>query len=331
MAREAASLSGTIALRAGLPAALAALLLSAGGAWADGPVDDAVRQELLKRRDGPVAHLETEYNDLFIAKRGPLMALSTRYQARDNIDSIVDLRDPDGLVAPYTRIMSVGLVYPDATRRVLMIGLGAGSVSTYLARAMPDLAIDVIDLDRGVIDAARKYFGLRETPNLHFIESDGRVYLTRHRQLYDLILLDAYRELGVPFHLLTKEFYTLVKEHLSPHGAVASNITGGTKLYASTLVTFRAVFPTVDVYPEYERADDSQIVIVATAEAPPATDALRPRAEALQERYRFRYPLPNLLTGRITDRTVANGELLTDDFAPVNLYEVPPSRPRRRP
>jgi spermidine synthase len=330
VAREAASLTGMIALRFGF-LALAALVLAASGALADGPVDDAVRAQMLKRRDGPVAHLETEYNDLFIAKQGRLMALSTRYKARDNIDSIVDLGDPDEMVAPYTRIMSVGLLYPETTRRVLMIGLGAGSVSTYLARAMPDLTIDVIDLDRGVIDAAKKYFGLRETGNLHFIESDGRVYLTRHKELYDLILLDAYRELGVPFHLLTKEFYALVKEHLSPGGAVASNITGGTKLYASTLATFRAVFPTVDVYPEYEGPEEAQVVIVAAAEPPPTTESLRPRAAALQERYRFRYPLPNLLMGRITDRTVANGELLTDDFAPVNLYEVAPIKPRRRP
>src|SRR5579872_7503685 len=153
------------------------------------------------------------------------MALSTRYKARDNIDSIIDLSDPDEMVASYTRIMSVGLLYPEETQRILMIGLGAGSVSTDLARSMPNITIDVVELDSGVIDAAKKYFGLRETGNLHFIESDGRVYLTRHKELYDLILLDAYRELGVPFHLLTKEFYTLVKEHLSPGGAVVSNIT----------------------------------------------------------------------------------------------------------
>jgi hypothetical protein len=47
----------------------------------------------------------------------------------------------------------------------------------------------------------------------------------------------------VPFHLLTKEFYTLVKQHLAPGGAAAFNVHDGTKLYASTLLTLRAVFP----------------------------------------------------------------------------------------
>src|SRR5215467_12616366 len=88
--------------------------------------------------------------------------------------------------------------------------LGAGSISTYLGRAMPDAQIDVVELDPGVIAAGKKYFGLRETDKVRFIESDGRVYLNRHKDTYDLILLDAFRELGVPFHMLTREFYALV-------------------------------------------------------------------------------------------------------------------------
>ena len=74
---------------------------------------------------------------------------------------------------------------------------------------------------------------------------DGRVYLNRNKDLYDLVLLDAYRELGLPFHLLTREFYELVKARLAPGGAVASNLSGNTKLYLASLATFRTVFPTV--------------------------------------------------------------------------------------
>jgi spermidine synthase len=61
---------------------------------------------------------------------------------------------------------------------------------------------------------------------------------------------ETWRELGVPFHLLTREFYELVKTRLAPGGAVASNLSGNTKLYLASLATFRAVFPTVDVYPD---------------------------------------------------------------------------------
>jgi spermidine synthase len=307
-----------------------AFVLGAGGARAGGVFDDSVRAEMLKHRDGPVAHVETEYNDLFIAKRGPFLAMSTRFRSESNIDSLVNLKDPDDLPATYTQIMAAGLVYPDTVKRILMIGLGAGSVSTYLARAMPEAEIDAVEIDPGVVASARKYFGLQETDRVHFIESDGRVYLNRHKELYDLVLLDAYRELGVPFHLLTKEFYTLVKEHLAPGGAVSANVAGATKLYASTLVTLRAVFPTVDVYPEFEAANEAQVITVAAATPPPAADALMRRAEALQAQYHFRYPLPGLVRKRIVNRSAEGGELLTDDFSPVNLYETQPLHPRKR-
>jgi spermidine synthase len=89
---------------------------------------------------------------------------------------------------------------------------------------MPGAQIDVVELDPGVIAAGKKYFRLRETDKVRFIESDGREYLNRHKEAYDLILLDAFRELVVPFHMLTREFYALVKEHFATGGAMASNV-----------------------------------------------------------------------------------------------------------
>src|SRR5262249_2356641 len=187
---------------------------------------------------------------------------------------------------------------------------------------MPELQIDAIEIDPGVISVAKQYFGIRQTDRVHIIERDGRVYLARNKEVYDLILLDAFRERGVPFHLLTKEFYTLVKEHLAPSGAMATNVAGGTKLFTSTLVTLRAVFPTFDVYPDFEEADVAQAATVAAPTPEPNADVLLQRANALQDRYHFRYALPDIAKRRVVNHAVESGQLLTDDFAPVNLYEV---------
>ena len=130
-----------------------------------------------------------------------------------------------------------------------MLGLGGGSISTYLGRFMPDAAITTVEIDPGVINAAKTYFGLRETARMRYPSGDGRVFLNRNSELYDLILLDAYRGGYVPFHLLTREFYTLVKQRLAPGGAAAFNVHDGTKLYASTVRTLAEVFPALDLYP----------------------------------------------------------------------------------
>ncbi len=312
-------------------AALAVLALGGDRAWSDDVFDANVRAQMLKHGDGRVAHLETEYNNLFIDKHGSMLGLSSMYTGRPNyIESIVDLKDPDAMPVPYNQTMTAALAYPTAPKRILMIGLGAGSISTYLGRAMPDAQIDVVELDPGVISAGKDYFGLRETERVRLIAGDGRVYLNRHKDLYDLILLDAFRELGIPFHLLTREFYGLVKEHLAPGGAMASNVAANTKLYLSTLVTLAAVFPTVDAYPDWLDRSEAQVIAVAMA-ARPAADGLLQAAAALQQQYHFRYPLPALAGKRVTAPDSEGGDLLTDDFAPADLYRVTPVKLPKRP
>ena len=327
------ALDRLVALRAKSAAGLivlAVLVLASDRAASADLIDASIRAQMLKHEDGRIAHLETEYNNVYINKYGPLLSMTTRVRNEINYHSIVDLKDPDDLQVPYTRLMAAALLYPQNIGRILMVGLGGGSISTYLGRAMPQVQIDVVELDPGVIAAGRRYFGLLETDKVHFIESDGRVYLKRNKNLYDLVLLDAYRELGVPFHLLTREFYELVNARLAPGGAVASNLSGNTKLYLASLATFRAVFPTVDVYPDWKNPDEAQAVVVATPKARLDPDALTKRAAMLQTQHHFRYALSELVGKRAPARRNEDGELLTDDFAPVNLYETIPARAHKR-
>jgi spermidine synthase len=298
-------------------AATALLLCFAADARAQALVDDAARAALLKRPDGQIARIETEFNDIFITKRRNEITMSFQLKGWDYTESVTDLRDPDALPVHYTRFMPLALAYPETPSKVLMIGLGGGSISTYLGRAMPDLTIDTVEIDAGVINAAKRYFGILETPRVKYISADGRVFLNRNKQLYDLILVDAFHGGYVPFHLLTREFYTLIKQRLAPGGAVAFNVHEGTKLYVSTIRTLNDVFPSVHLYP----TGQGEVIVVATAQTAPADDVLKARAAALQQRHGFRYPLPQMLAKRIPQPALGNAELLTDDFAPVDLYD----------
>ena len=138
--------------------------------------------------------------------------------------SQVNLADPDDFPMLYARVVERAAIFPQDIKRVLVLGLGAGSIPVYLDRFLPDAAIDTVELDPGVIDVAKKYFGLRETKKFHLIESDARVFLNRHTEPYDLIMVDAYTGSYIPFHLMTKEFYQLVRDRLAPHGVAAVNI-----------------------------------------------------------------------------------------------------------
>jgi spermidine synthase len=291
-----------------------AFILAGHCARSESLFDESVRARMLKHGDGFVAHVRTAYNDIFVTKHRPFLFLTTRFRRVEHIQSVVDLEDPDDLLAPYTRIASVGLAYPEKVERILMIGLGAGSISTYIGRAMPDVHIDVVELDPGIIAIGKKYFGLKETSKVRIIEGDGRVFLSRHSERYDIILLDAFRELGVPAALSSREFYTLVRDRLAPQGVAVFNIAVGPELYRSTLISLRKVFQTVDIYPDRTVAPGEQAIAVALPAGKPRQDALMRRARVLQDRFRFRYPLPVLIEGR------AAGVLSPPDAATAGLF-----------
>src|SRR6201989_3242530 len=120
-------------------------------------------------------------------------------------------------------MMTLAAIFPHHIKRVLVLGVGAGSIAVYLHRFVPDAAIDAVELDPGVIEVAKKYFGLRETASFRLIPGDGRMFLNRHSEPYDIIFVDAFTGSYIPFHLMTKEFYQLVRRRLSPPGVAAFN------------------------------------------------------------------------------------------------------------
>ena len=305
--------------------ALAAPSVPAGRA--DTLIDEAVRAGMLARADGRFAHIETEYNDVFITKRGNQLVMSFQIKGWDYTESVSNLLDPDDLPLRYAQVMTIATIYPQAPRKILMLGLGGGSISTYLGRFMPDAAITTVEIDPGVITAAKTYFGLRESERMRYRAGDGRVFLNRDSERYDLVLLDAYRGGYVPFHLLTREFYGLVKQRLAPGGAAAFNVHDGSKLYASTVKTLGEVFAALDLYP----TGRGEVIAVGSA-APVDVQTLEGRAAALQKQHGFRFPLPDILHRRMDNpqSQAAGGDVITDDFAPADVYDVMGRDLRRR-
>jgi spermidine synthase len=305
--------------------ALVLMMALSPGAQSEGLIDDKLRAALLRRPDGLLAHIETVYNDIFVSKRRGIMAMSFQLKGWEYTQSEANLRDADDLPVPYTRAMTIAVAVAENAKRILMIGLGGGTISTYLGRAMPDAAIDTVEVDPDVITTAKKYFGIRETATVKYFPGDGRVWLKRHARTYDVIVVDAYHGGYVPFHMMTKEFYELVRQRLAPGGAAVFNVHDGTKLYISTIKTLGAVFPSVQLFPS--GAGETAIVVT---HKPPSDDAVARRAAALDEKYRFRFPLAKLVKTRVTLPSLKNADMLTDDFAPVELYKTIGRRPRKK-
>jgi spermidine synthase len=187
-------------------------------------------------------------------------------------------------------------------------------LTNYVGHFVPDARLDSVEIDASVIDTAKTWFGVKESEQTHLVESDGRVFLNRNRKLYDVALIDAYIGGSVPFHLMTKEFYSLLKRRLKPGGAAVFNIHEPNRLFGVSVRTLQSVFATVDLY----HSGYGEVAVVAT-DTPRSVEAVQRRAEALQAKYGFRHSLPELIANR-SELDPGPGEVLTDDFAPVDVY-----------
>jgi spermidine synthase len=298
-------------MRVGVAVAVGALAIVAAGFgwWHFAPAAEAQANGVLEKR-------ESLYNNIFILGDKDTVTMTFGQNKRYYTESSMKLSDPGELTVDYTRYMTLGTAYPPKLDRIMEIGLGGGRTVSYLGAAMPDTLILTVELDKDVVALAKKYFRFTETPKLKTVVSDGRAYLIRDNEKWDVIMIDAYRGPFVPFHLLTKEFYTLVKAHLAPGGVVVQNIEPTTMLFDGATATLNSVFPSVDLY------DGGGNVVAVAYDGPSLPQAeLLARASRVQQRYQFRYDL----RGMATERRVLQkptGKVLTDDFAPVETLRA---------
>jgi predicted membrane-bound spermidine synthase len=270
---------------------------------------------------------DTRYHRLVVADDG-----ESRYLRFDSsFQSGMYIADPYRTRFLYSDYLHVGLAYRPNAKKVLIIGLGGGSTQKRLWRDFEDMEISTVELDPEVVETAHTWFEVPRDPRLPIAVDDGRRFLQKSDERYDVIMIDAFYADGVPFHMTTLEFMELVRDRLTPGGVVATNvigaITGGSSQITRALwKTYRAVFPTVRLHPVYEgpgdrRGDDIRnIIFVATERAAPPEGRLL--ASWNEERQRRAPTAPNLATP-IRDRWAGNIQtsdvpLLTDGYAPTD-------------
>src|SRR5712691_10181265 len=90
---------------------------------------------------------------------------------------VVKQGDPDHLQLSYVRFAVVGLALCEEPRRVLVVGLGGGTLPTFLRKHYPNAAIDVAEIDLDVVDVAKRFFGFREDERMRAHVGDGRRFI----------------------------------------------------------------------------------------------------------------------------------------------------------
>ena len=105
---------------------------------------------------------------------------------------------------------------------ILILGNGTGTFATQCERYFDNCRIDAVEIDEKITDLAVKYFELPGDVNV--TTYDGRAYLNAISEKYDVIMVDAYQDITIPFQMSSVEFFTLVKDHLKDDGVMVVNM-----------------------------------------------------------------------------------------------------------
>lgn len=201
-----------------------------------------------------------------------------------------------------------------AAPRVLILGNGTGTFARQCQTYFPGAAVEGVEIDGKITELASSYFSLPDS--IPVTEYDGRAYLQTVEGTYDVIMVDAYQDITIPFQMSTQEFFTQVRSHLSDNGVMVVNMNmhsdGTDSINAWLCDTISSVFPhvyTADV------PNTTNKELFACSGGDPAALLAQHLSSVSDVRLR------NLLrtVGQKLTAYVPGSHLLTDDQAPVEV------------
>ena len=132
------------------------------------------------------------YQNVFVEDDGDKRCLKFSVKRRTSSQSCMFKSQPKKVVFNYTKFAMSALVFKAKPERVLIIGLGGGTLSNNLLDMYPEIEIDNVEIDPAVVSVAVEYFGFKQTEKVKTYIQDGRIFIKRAQRKklqYDLIIL----------------------------------------------------------------------------------------------------------------------------------------------
>ncbi|MBT8145814.1 MAG: fused MFS/spermidine synthase [Gammaproteobacteria bacterium] len=261
------------------------------------------------------------YRDITVVQNGPRRCLIFNIHIGDRNQTCVDVNEPEKLVFSYTRMSFAGLLVNPEPERILVAGLGGGSIPMTLTELFPSAQIDVVEIDPAVFSVAKEFFFFEESDRMEVTVADARVFVKRagiQGRQYDYIVLDAFTGDYIPEHLLTREFLQEVQEILAPGGVLVANTFSTSRFYDHESVTYQSVY---GEFFNFKLPYSGNRIIITGEQPLPERGELITRAQGLSDRLQ-KYDIPILEYPARLSTAVdwdMSRRVLTDQFSPANL------------
>jgi spermidine synthase len=267
--------------------------------------------------------VETHYNTIRIMERAANGTnLRIRILQTDPLgaQSLMYVDRPDDLYSDYTKFYDLAFHYKPDAKKILMLGGGGYCVPKHIGATRPGVEVDVVELDPGITDVARKYFNLEDRPGQRIFHEDARMFVNRESEAgtrkYDAVFEDVFgSSYNIPFHMTTAECMKRIRAMMSDDGVFVVNIISSLdgELFSGIYSGVASAFPVVMIYPAtYPNSSRvrQNIMIVALA----------------NENEPYRAPdddyIASLLGHRWTNSFEPKTGAFTDAFAPVEKYSL---------
>lgn len=275
---------------------------------------------LSNNRQTDVIDIDTKYNHVQIfdmdywitGKPIKVMKVNDEY-------SSAMFPDNDSLVYEYTWYYQLAEHFKPDFKKTLIIGGAAYSYPKFYLLKYPKAHIDVVEIDPGLTRLAKEHFRLKDNPRMRIFHEDGRTYLNKCEEKYDVILGDAYKSLlAIPFQLTTIEAVQKKYEMLNEDGVVIENLISSQQgpageFMKAEVATFLEVFPQVYLFACHDPNNTEVLQSISMV-------ALK--SERLPS---FSNPDPMLnefLSHKIDIEIPSDVLILTDEYAPVEFFAM---------
>ena len=275
-------------------------------------------------------HIETPYNHISVVESNQADGRRVRILMTDpqGAQSLMYTDAPNELVRDYTKFYDLAFHFKPDTKRILMLGGGAYCVPRHVLAERPEVSFDVVELDPGVTETARRYFSIPDGPRLRIFHEDARAFLNRAardpacRGAYDAVFMDVFGSwYSIPFHLTTTEAAQRMSALLEPDGVLIVNVISSlygprSGVFHGIYAALESVFPRLLIFPasapdpKYALARQNLMIVAFHSskrpDVPPAPEPALARLLEHQWSLPFKPSVP----------------AFTDAFAPVERYAL---------
>jgi len=206
------------------------------------------------------------------------------------VQSVMNLAAPNALDVRYTQKMMSFLLFHSRPRRLLLIGLGGGSLVKFCHYRLPATQMTVLENNPDVIALRDAFWVPPDGANLQVMEGDGAEYLERAKKGIDVLLVDAFDRTGFAPSLANREFFEQAYAKLAGNGILVVNLAGDEHAYEGLIAVAMELFDSQVIVVPVREDDNHVLLAFRNPVFEPNWRRLRGSAKELRSKYGLDFP-----------------------------------------